>query len=149
MKQFVIGALLALGIGHAVCAQTTYVLNDRDLRAQYCAVVTSDKIEMINRLLANSATEATIRDRMVSTRAVAADNLRRLLTYLEPASSRAEFAGALLGATQRAQEDLASAKSVPACPFDQSFAACADQQGRDYPAVARVRDCSDLSWLPY
>lgn len=149
MKRFLAGVILAVSICGGASAQTQHVLNDLDLRAEYCAPVLEEHLTVIDQIIARHPTNSALNAPLINARAIAAENGRRLLAYLTLAEADPHNAAPLLEAVQRGKEDLAAANAATPCPFDRNFTACTEQQGITWPAVGRIRSCNDLSWLPY
>jgi len=124
---------------------------DNDLKAIYCAVVLKKLYygvqSYVNSLPENVKYDPSIQDKL----RVSRDNYERVLAYIAPKLELLD-SDSLLAAAQRAANDLTEVERADDCSTlisDQtSFSTCAEKLAQN-PAIARVRRCNDLSWLPF
>ena len=151
MRSLVI--LLAAAAIPTASAQTA-VPDHRDniLLASYCAEVATNELESTTKWFDGLPSDAKKNPKAVAILQNRRDNLERLTLYLSPDNTKDVSAGDQLSADLRAKEDLAEVFSgAGQCPAYGSpqFKACDDQRLANYPALARIRRCNDLSWLPF
>jgi hypothetical protein len=157
MKRFLAGAVLLLGFGlsaQSVGSQTTAVIplqRDQILKATYCLEVVANEAKLVAKIIQALPPEVRSDPKIIAHSKMQQDNVERLMLYLSPDNTKGVSPGDQLSATTRAKSDLAEINHLPDCGTvgTAAFQACDDNLMATYPALARVRRCNDLSWLPF
>ena len=123
--------------------------NAVDLRAAYCLQVSQHNVgQLIGPPVDGEMPEAT-KQVLANTLEKARSNVRRLQLYLVPRIPQLD-AFAISAATKSGDEDSALAdRDLAQCYSTCQIADCFNKCSANSAAVAKVRGCNDLSFLPF
>jgi hypothetical protein len=143
----------AVGYGAIVtAASATELPNATDLKAAYCARVLVNQLGVLTAFEPLAAGNPEARAVLMNQRAQFEDRQRRILAYLLPRVPSLDVSG-LSAAASAADADLATnSRLTQAARCGGSLEEvnrCGDAALRNSPALAAMKKCDTLEWLPF